>query len=129
MTQTMDQFGTSTGPLIDEEVTRIVDDILASVKDPNRRDFNPELAAQIQIWNELKHRHDDPHANALVDLVRAGHPLHRVYPNKVTNFMSQYGLVQRQQNRQAGYDNGAFGGSPQQTISGGGGGGGQSRYR
>lgn len=125
----MDQFGTSTGPLIDEEVTRIVDDILASVKDPNRRDFNPELSAQIQIWNELKHRHDDPHANALVDFVRAGHPLRHFYPGKVTNFMSQYGLVQRQQ-KQAGYDNGAggpFGGQP--SISGGGGGGGQSRYR
>jgi hypothetical protein len=79
------------------ECQQIVDDIVESVKNPNSPGFNPSLAAELQIWTELKNRQSDAHANAIVDMVRAGDkPLHRFFPASVQIFLGKLDMLTRQ---------------------------------
>jgi hypothetical protein len=90
---------TVSGPLPQEDCQRIVDDILDSLGDPNSQNFNPALAAEVQVWNELKTRASNPTANAIIDMVRAGEkPLHRFFPLNVVSYISTMELQRRRQN-------------------------------
>lgn len=85
------------------ECQQIVDDILDTVKNPNSPGFNPALAAELQIWVELKNRQSDATANAIVDMVRAGDkPLHRFFPPGVQVFLGKLDMVGRQQHHDGG---------------------------
>lgn len=108
---------TLSGPLANEDCKNIVDDILASLDNPNSQHFNPTLAAEVQIWNELKTRESNATANAIIDMVRAGEkPLHRFFPPTVVSFVS---TLESQRRRPPG-DGGGTGGYRSGGQSGGG---------
>ena len=86
------------GALSPTECQQIVDDILDSLTNVRSPGYNPALAAEIQIWTELKNRQSDATANAVVDMVRAGDkPLHRFFPPSVQAFIGRVDILNRQQ--------------------------------
>lgn len=128
----MNQFGTTTGPLSDEDCKVLVDDIFNALQNPNEPSHSPNMAAQIQIWAEIKSRAEsDKFADAYVDLVKAGHiKLHHTFPQKVNAYLHELDTTARQR-RLGGGDGGSGdqGGYQRQPQQGGSGGGGYSRYR